>query len=243
MNPNINFLRGWPSSPLPKRSDASINGSISTRAFQYCEPFSAANRIGYLVYPPIDFNLIWDGSQALVQLENMEEWIIIDKIYLPNSIDYWSETVPQNLIDTLPVFLEAFPERGVIQIWSGYFAETPTGSSTWIRGPINQPTNPAYNILEGIIETDWWAGPLFSNIQLLKTDYPIAFRKDKPFLQVFSIPKVFHQRNRDSEISVRNLNDINSIEFCQRMEVTANRRNSNPPGSYRRKSRNESNKD
>jgi hypothetical protein len=38
--------------------------------------------------------------------------------------------------------------------------------------------------LEGIVETDWWFGPIFSNIRITKTNTPIIFRRANPLFQV-----------------------------------------------------------
>jgi len=234
MDKVIEFFRGWPDTPSPQKAEIAINGNIPTRAHQFCEPFLVANSMGYLLYPPIDFNLYWDGTQTLIQFEGLSDWIIVDKIYLPNSMNLWREMVEPELVDTLPVFLEAFPERGILQLWSGYFANTAPGSSLWIRAPINQNDSNAYSIIEGIVETDWWGGPLFTNIEITKTDMPIIFRKDKPFLQVFTIPKQTHQRDTRPPVMVSDFSEKTPISFYDRMKETANRRNTQNAGSYRK---------
>lgn len=230
----IEFYRGWPDAPLPTPAQIAINGNIPSRAHQFCEPFLVANSMGYLLYPPIDFNLYWDGTQIFVQFEGISDWIIVDKIFLPNSMNLWREMVAPELVDTLPVFLEAFPERGVLQLWTGYYGNTQPGSSLWIRSPINQNDTTAYSVIEGIVETDWWAGPLFTNIEISKTDIPIAFRKDKPFLQVFSIPRLSHQRDNRPPVIVQDFSEGVPADFLKRMQDTATRRNTQRPGSYRK---------
>ena len=234
MDDAIEFYRGWPETPLPTPARIDLSGNIPTRAHQYCEPFLVANSMGYLLYPPTDFNLYWDGTQTLIQFEGISDWIIVDKIFLPNSMTHWRDNMDAELVDTLPVFLESFPERGVLQLWSGYFANTTPGSSLWIRGPINQAHSSAYTIIEGIVETDWWAGPLFTNIEITKTDVPIAFRRDKPLLQVFVIPRHSHQRDTRPAFSVSDLSIHTPGDFLTRMKETATRRNTQKPGSYRK---------
>ena len=56
--------------------------------------------------------------------------------------------------------------------------------SVLIRPPANLPRNIAFDPYEGIIETDRWFGPLFTNIRLVKTDVPIHFSTEVPLLQV-----------------------------------------------------------
>ena len=50
----------------------------------------------------------------------------------------------------------------------------------------------AYTCLEGLIETDRWFGPLFINIKLLRTDHPIYFRTDHPYMQVQPIHRAHY---------------------------------------------------
>jgi hypothetical protein len=56
--------------------------------------------------------------------------------------------------------------------------------SVLVRPPANLPRNLAFDQYEGIIETDRWFGPLFTNIRLIKTDVPIHFSTEIPLAQV-----------------------------------------------------------
>jgi len=56
--------------------------------------------------------------------------------------------------------------------------------SVLIRPPANLPRNLGFDVYEGIVETDHWFGPLFTNIRLIKTDVPIHFSTEVPLLQV-----------------------------------------------------------
>ena len=61
---------------------------------------------------------------------------------------------------------------------------TAPGWSLLVRAPANLVRNPGYECYEGIIETDHWFGPVFTNIRLTRTHAPIEFDADFPFLQV-----------------------------------------------------------
>jgi len=51
--------------------------------------------------------------------------------------------------------------------------------------PANLPRNLAFDLDEGIVESDRWFGPLFTNLRLIKTDVPITFSTgDRPLVQV-----------------------------------------------------------
>ena len=51
-----------------------------------------------------------------------------------------------------------------------------------LRPPANLPRNLAYDLYEGIVETDRWFGPLFTNIRLVKTDRPVHFSTEIPLV-------------------------------------------------------------
>jgi hypothetical protein len=50
-----------------------------------------------------------------------------------------------------------------VQIWSGLIARTAPGWSLLIRPPANLPRLPGLDAYEGLVETDRWFGPLFTN--------------------------------------------------------------------------------
>ena len=53
-----------------------------------------------------------------------------------------------------------------------------------VRPPANLPRSLAFDLYEGIVETDRWFGPLFTNLRLIKTDMPIHFSTETPLVQV-----------------------------------------------------------
>lgn len=216
--------------PMPPSDD--INGEIPARALKFCEPFLAANRSGYLLCPPVDFVLTWTGQEVFVDIQDIPDTVLLDKVFLPDFADQWSAIAPPDAVQVMPPFLEAFPERGVVQIWTGYFISTDSGVSTWVRARINQLGASSYSVVEGLVETDWWTGPLFLVIQINKTDFPVSFRRSEPFVQV-----VPHRRDAQAEeINVSALADA-PAELWTAIRKTAERRNGEPPGSYRRVSR------
>ncbi|MER8518629.1 DUF6065 family protein [Mesorhizobium sp. M0644] len=233
----VEFYRVWPEAPFPAQPSITINGEIPARAHQFCEPYLVANSVGWLLYPPTDFNLIWDGAQTLIQFEGEDTWVVVDHIFLPGFADLWLKYFPDRLSIAMPVFIEAFPERGILQIWTGYFCRTEPGDSLWIRSPINQTSSNAFRIVEGIVETDWWAGPLFTNIEIVKADFPIAFRRHCPILQIVPFPKTYHQMRRNDVVRVSDIDNGFPASYLDSMEQTFRRRNSENPGSYRRMTR------
>src|SRR5260221_13419307 len=83
-----------------------------------------------------------------------------------------------------PCYSAAVPEPGIVQLWTGLFVESAENWSILVRPPANLPRNLAYDLYEGIVESDRWFGPLFTNLRLIKTDVPIHFSTETPLLQV-----------------------------------------------------------
>src|ERR1700741_2007750 len=75
-------------------------------------------------------------------------------------------------------------EPGVVQIWSGYLARTAPGWALLSRGPANIPRTQGYEHFEGIIESETWFGPLFTNIRLTRTSSRVEFDVRYPLCQV-----------------------------------------------------------
>jgi hypothetical protein len=49
--------------------------------------------------------------------------------------------------------------------------------------------NPGYECYEGIVATDRWFGPLFMNVRLTRTNAPIEFDEEMPFMQIQPVPE------------------------------------------------------
>lgn len=230
---SVAFHKIWQHAPDPRLPSEALDGAISARAFQYCEPFLAANRVGWIISPPTSFSLLWRGDDFIVKFPDMEEWIIVDRLFLPGFAEQWKELAPSRAHNGMPAFLEAFPEMGVLQIWTGYVVTTAPGRSLWIRGGINRRRHSAFDVLEGIIETDWWCGPLLANLQFRRTDEPVEFKTTDDWIQVVDVERSIHilRRGENPEVNV----DVSclSTEFWDAYVQTVARRNSGKPGTYR----------
>jgi hypothetical protein len=145
-----------------------------------------------------------------------------------------------------------------VQIWSGYLARTVPGWALLSRGVANlaqkQPyvhdevvldrglsddgpaevddgdATPPYENYEGIVETDTWFGPLFTNVRLMRINSPVDFHVDRPLFQVQPIRR---ESYRDPGFEVLAADDL-TLEDWGRYEAVA-RRNTNHmrrPGAY-----------
>ena len=138
----------------------------------------------------MDFSLLWDGAQIWWHYEGLEDWSPLDAAQFPHFAACFDAAAPESVRRYSPPFLTALQEPGVVQLWSGLAARTAPGWSLLVRPLANLPRHPGYEPYEGMVETDRWFGPLFTNLRLTRTDTPIRFSADEPFLQVQPIPQV-----------------------------------------------------
>lgn len=185
----VTFFRMIPQARMPQRADRSAAGTLPTRAFRYCEPVVTASAFGYYVFPPINFSLMWDGSEISWTYDGADGWLPLKIAQYPHFAAYFDEHVPEEIRGFSPPFLGVFQEPGLLQMWSGLLMRTAPGWSTLVRPCANLPRPGGYELYEGIIETDRWFGPLITNFRLTRTDAPIEFRADYPLFQVQPLPR------------------------------------------------------
>ena len=167
----------------PQRADRSAGGMLPTRAFRYCEAVTTASAFGWYVFPPMTFSLLWTGEQMVWSFEGAEEWFALGRAQFPNFSSEFDRHAPAAAQGFAPPFLAALPEPGVVQVWSGLLARTRPEWSLLLRAPANLPRQGGYDLFEGVVETDRWFGPLFTNVRLTKTDVPTTFDANYPLFQ------------------------------------------------------------
>ena len=183
-NPAVTFYGAIPQCRAPMRADPAGLGTLPARGFQYCEALRAASSFGWYVFPPIDFTLQWDGSQVIWTYHGARAWYPLTSAQFPGYEAVFDRAAPQRLRGFAPPFLTVLPEPGVVQVWTGFFIQSAEDWSVLVRPPANLPRSLAFDLYEGIVETDRWFGPLFTNLRLVKTDVPIHFSTEAPLVQV-----------------------------------------------------------
>jgi hypothetical protein len=109
-----------------------------------------------------------------------------------------------------------------VQIWSGLIARTKPGWSLLIRPVPNFPRSLSYELFEGIVETDSWFGPLFTNLRLKKTDVPIDFQAGLPLFHVQPIQRELYEgRVLDDFKVVAELRDWSHADWDSYRETVA----------------------
>jgi hypothetical protein len=188
--PIVRFHRLIEQARMPQRADRSAAGTLPTRAYRYCEAVTTAAAFGWWIFPPSDLQFMWDGHDIFWQSTGWQDWLpLMPAAQFPNFAAQFDKVAPASLAGCSPPFLSAIPEPGVLQIWTGLMARTAPDWSLLIRAPANLPLPGGYSLYEGIVETDRWFGPLFTNLRLTRTHTPVRLRPDYPFLQVQPLPR------------------------------------------------------
>ena len=234
--PLAEFFQIMPNERPPRRADRTVGGLIPARALRYCEALTTASAFGWYVFLPLSFKVVWDGHDMLWTYEGIDEWLTLSRngVQYPGFDERFDTIAPPDLRGCLPPFLTPSLQAGGLQVWTGTIAETAPGWSLLVRGVANLSHSPSYQMLEGIIETDHWFGPLFDNIRLLKTDVPIEFRSDVPFLQVQPVRKDVYGDKHLRNFIVRDLNDLSADHWdaYRRTLVLPNTTSDRKSGQY-----------
>jgi hypothetical protein len=197
--PTVTFYGAIPGCRAPIRADATVLGTLPVRGFQYCEALRSASSFGWYVFPPIDFTLQWDGSQVIWTYRGAKGWYPLTSAQFPGYPAVFDRAAPKRLRGYAPPFLTTVHEPGLVQVWTGFFVQSAENWSVLVRPPANLPRNIAFDQYEGIVESDQWFGPLFTNLRLIKTDVPIHFSNETPLVQV----QPLHRSTYAEEVSNR----------------------------------------
>lgn len=188
-SPGVRFYRVIESARPPQRADKSALGTMPTRAFRFCDAITQAAGFGWYGFAPMDLSLMWDGEDIFWNYAGIDGWLPLTAAQFPNLSARFDAAAPDELKGCAPPMLTAVPEPGVVQIWTGMFARSAPGWSLLVRPPANLPMPGGYVAYEGIVETDRWFGPLFTNLRLTRTNVPIRLRADFPLIQIQPIPR------------------------------------------------------
>jgi Family of unknown function (DUF6065) len=193
--PIIQFYRLVTQARVPMRADRSAAGYLPTRATRHCEALTTATSFGWWVFPPLDLLLLWQGEQVWwSHPEAGGSWLPLSAsatgaAQYPGFACLFDEVAPPELGGCSPPFLTALPEPGTVQIWTGLLARTAPGWSALVRAPANMPPLAGISVWEGLVETDSWFGPLFTNVRLTRTGSPIRLGAELPLLLVQPVPQ------------------------------------------------------
>ena len=175
---------------------------MPARAARFCDAVTLAAAFGWYIFPPMDISLLWDGMDIFWTYDAVDRWMPLSVAQFPDFSARFDAAAPRHLHSCSPPFLSALAEPGTVQIWSGLLARTAPDWSLLVRPPANLPLPGGYVMYEGIVETDRWFGPLFTNIRLTRTDMPVRLRADFPLFQAQPLPRAVYDEPIMSAMSV-----------------------------------------
>jgi hypothetical protein len=182
----IAFHELIPNPRPPIRATKNAGGQLPDRHHR-CEPVRTASGFGWYVFLPIDFQVVFDGAEAIISLDDGDNWHPLTSLHYPDFAARFDEHAPGEARGFAPPFIAMTEDPGIVQIWSGYIVKTAPSYSLLVRAPANILASQGYHHFEGMIETDRWFGPLFTNVRLLRTNAPIHFHSHRPFLQLMPV--------------------------------------------------------
>ena len=231
--PIVRFYRLIPEARPPQRADRSAAGTLPTRAYRYCAAAANAAGYGWWIFPPMDLRLFWDGHDIHWQHGAANEWLPLQpSAQFPELSCRFDAAAPASLVGCSPPFLSALPEPGTLQVWTGLMARTAPDWSLLLRAPANLPLTGGYVLYEGIVATDHWFGPLFTNLRFTRSHAPVRLRPDFPFIQAQPLPRFAYAEPALAAMSVSD--EIGSAEWAD-YEATVARPSANldrPFGAY-----------
>ena len=172
----------------------------------------------------MEIQLLWDGEQVFWSYDGVEGWLPLSgtesgAVQYPGYAAAFDAAVPEKLRGYSPPFLTALPELGGVQIWTGLLAKTRPGWSLLVRPPVNLPPVAGLTAWEGVIETDLWFGPLFTNVRLTRTDVAVHIRANTPFLQVQPVPQLAYREETLASFVCKEAGDVAEADWERLGEV------------------------
>jgi hypothetical protein len=204
------FYRLIPDAPEPRRADRSADGTMPANALRYCEALTSASAFGWYLYPPLSFSLFWEADQIIWTYAGAEDWYPLRGAQYPGFVNTFRDLAPEHLRSLAPPFLVQGLLPGTVQIWSGYLARTAPGWALLSRGIANKPKTQPFENFEGIVQSDSWFGPLFTNIRLTRTNAPVEFHARYP---LFQVQPVLRECYMDPSFAISEAGDLDAADW------------------------------
>jgi hypothetical protein len=143
----------------PARADFGQN-------FYWCLPMLAANTLGWTLYNPVEFSVMWRGggdrSAVMVECDD-PEWV------------------------------KSWFGYGTFTLFPPFFVRTSPDIDVWVR-PVANYARPGVLTMEGVVETDWLQAGFTLNFMLLLPLSKLVFKVGDPLVQFVPYPRGFIER-------------------------------------------------
>jgi hypothetical protein len=197
----------------PRKALRDAGGQLSMRAVRHCDAVTSACAFGWWLYPPMDAWLRWDGATIFYSLDGENFDPLEDTCVFPGMSDALSMHMPSGMQPLSAPLFTALPEPGIVQMSLGLIARTAPGWSLLLRPPANLSLFGGYNLLEGIVETDLWRGPLFTNLRLTRTHSKIHLSARAPIVQAQPVPQWLYHASTMGDMQHGTLADMTEDDW------------------------------
>lgn len=202
--PRVEFFLFNSNTPPPEPASRTVRGILPSRGVQMCTPLTAASGYGWYVFPPVDFALRWDGqTMEWSRLADNEpaRWYSLSGGY-----DLWIEEdqealrrAPERFRADFDIFdyhegripfIDTDPRLGnTCELNPGLVARTPEGWCLLVRDVPNWPKARDHQVLEGVLDTEWYGGFVPVMVRMLETNRVVRFYRTIPMAVVQPVPR------------------------------------------------------
>lgn len=156
-----------------EKAEKTVKGTANEGATKWCAPYSQANSLGWLIYPPTDIDIIWKSPKTF-EYRHISDYNDYDHHFVRGMIREEDQVNPNRWCPPggRTKFTWGAADDNVVQIWTGMILKTPPGWCLQIRSPINcelphrfHNVGPICSIQEGLLETDWMQYDIWINVQ------------------------------------------------------------------------------
>ena len=124
--PLAQFFQLVPGGLPPRRADKSVGGVIPARALRYCEAITSASGFGWYVFLPMNFKVVWDGTDMLWTYPGVDVWLPLtrDAVQYPGFREHFDRHAPPEARGFSPTSLVLRMTREEIGSYVGLSLET-----------------------------------------------------------------------------------------------------------------------
>jgi hypothetical protein len=253
MPPNVEFFLFDAQAPPPEPASPTVRGALPSRAVQRCAPITDASGYGWYLFPPVDFALRWDGqTMDFARLEGNESagWQSLagqQAVALPEETRALDRAPEQfradfDLFESHEgqfSFIDADPRSGnTCEITPAVTARTAPGWSLLIRPPANWAQPRYHQVLEGVLDTEWFGAKLTIIVRLLEVNQVVRFYRNLPIAVAQPVPRIaIEAAQRAGARVVRGIENFPDDAWARYIENRRRRVSGKGQGSYRAQQR------
>jgi Family of unknown function (DUF6065) len=193
----VEIFTMYPDVKPPERATGDVAGSLPSRAVQKCPPVTAASGFGWYVYPPVDFALRWDGQHtefSVLRENEPAQWRSLAGFYdvkLPQLAEHIAG-LPKRFQPDVDIFdrdgvpfINADPRAPqLLELITGTVVRTSPGWYMLGRAVPNWPLDRGVQVLDGIVESDWYRGTVPTILRLTEPGRVVRFHRRYPLMVI-----------------------------------------------------------